>query len=45
MLMGAHMLRLRLGDQKFTQFLQRFYREHRERCGSGQRGTSARVRG
>ncbi len=29
MLMGAHMLRLRLGDQKFTQFLQRFYREQR----------------
>lgn len=29
MLMGAHMLRLRLGDQKFTQLLQRFYRDHR----------------
>lgn len=29
MLMGSHMLRLRLGDQKFTQFLQRFYREQR----------------
>ena len=29
MLMGAHMLRLKLGDQKFVQFLQRFYREQR----------------
>jgi hypothetical protein len=29
MLMGAHMLRLQLGDQKFVQFLQRFHREHR----------------
>lgn len=29
MMMGTHMLRLRLGDQRFTQFLQRFYREHR----------------
>ena len=29
MLMGAHMLRLHMGDQKFTQFLQRFYREQR----------------
>jgi hypothetical protein len=29
MLMGAHMLRLRLGDETFTRFLQRFYREQR----------------
>ena len=29
MLMGAHMLRLQMGDQKFVQFLQRFYREQR----------------
>ena len=27
--MGAHMLRLHLGDQKFVKFLQRFYREQR----------------
>jgi hypothetical protein len=29
MLMGAHMLRLQMGDQKFVQFLQRFNREQR----------------
>jgi hypothetical protein len=34
MLMGAHMLRLKLGDQKFTQFLQRFYREQRGKVAS-----------
>jgi aminopeptidase N len=34
MLMGAHMLRLKLGDERFTRFVQRFYREHRGKVAS-----------